>query len=84
MHKKFMTGLSAAALVLATSAPSFAGGFGDADVEPDVFVVDQAAAGSFGGLGGTGVLIGVLAIAGLAALASSDDTEEDSDTSELR
>ena len=70
-----MTGLSAAALVLATSAPSFAGGFGDADVEPDVFVVEEAA-GSFGGLGGAGILLGVVAIAGLAALASSDDTEE--------
>ena len=76
MHKTLMTGLSAAALVLATSAPSFAGGFAETDIEPEVFVVEEAA-GSLGGLGGTGVLIGVVAIAALAALASSDDTEEE-------
>lgn len=78
MINKALAGASAAALVLATSAPAFAGGFVETDIEPEVFVVEEPA-GSLGGLGTTGIIVGVLGIAALAALIadSDDDTEED-------
>lgn len=64
----------AAACILATAGAATAGGFTEAAVEPEVFVVEEPAqAGSLGGT--TGIIIGVLALAGIAALIASDDSD---------
>lgn len=78
MLKTFLTGASAAALVLSSSLAASAGGFAVAEIEPEVFVVEDEP-GSLGGFGATGLIVGALALAAIAAIASSDDSEESSD-----
>lgn len=84
MHKHILTGLTAAALALSTSAAAFAGGFAETDIEPEVFVVEEAAAASFNPLF-------ILPVVALIPLLSDDDEDEatctidcDGDIVELR
>ncbi|SEV89050.1 hypothetical protein SAMN05444851_0128 [Aliiroseovarius sediminilitoris] len=66
--KKVMT--LAAAGMIALSAPAFAGAYGDAVVEEEVVVVEEAGSS----LGNTGLaLLGLAVVAGIIA-ASDDDT----------